>query len=242
VYHYRVLSRDAAGNLSVSGDFTFTTSAPAISGNGVISGTLFNDLNGDGVKNGRDSALTNWQVYFDQNNSGQLDSGETSVRTNSKGVYRFSGLAGGTYRIREVIQSGFRLSNPLYVGFQKISINSSSVVSNINFGNTQTVMFAGAVFQDLNGNGLRDLDDPGLSGWTAYIDSNDNGKLDIGERSVLSDSGGKFAFIGNAGVTYVVRVVQNPRYQITTGKSSYWANMVPGETRSTILFGEKLIA
>jgi hypothetical protein len=30
VYHYRVRSRDAAGNLTVSGDFTFTTSAPDV--------------------------------------------------------------------------------------------------------------------------------------------------------------------------------------------------------------------
>src|SRR5205823_3871529 len=43
-YHYRVMSRDAAGNLATSGDFTFTTSAapdttpPAISG--VAAGSL----------------------------------------------------------------------------------------------------------------------------------------------------------------------------------------------------------
>jgi len=29
LYHYRVKSRDAVGNLAVSGDFTFTTAAPA---------------------------------------------------------------------------------------------------------------------------------------------------------------------------------------------------------------------
>src|SRR5207245_3132419 len=28
-YHYRVKSRDAAGNLATSGDFTFTTAAPS---------------------------------------------------------------------------------------------------------------------------------------------------------------------------------------------------------------------
>ena len=32
LYHYRVRSRDAAGNLAVSGDFTFTTPAPVITG------------------------------------------------------------------------------------------------------------------------------------------------------------------------------------------------------------------
>src|SRR5439155_22794040 len=37
-YHYRVKSRDAAGNLAVSGDFTVTTAAPADTTPPVISG------------------------------------------------------------------------------------------------------------------------------------------------------------------------------------------------------------
>src|SRR5439155_1123688 len=37
-YHYRVKSHDAAGNLAVSGDFTFTTAAPADTTPPVISG------------------------------------------------------------------------------------------------------------------------------------------------------------------------------------------------------------
>ena len=40
LYHYRVKSRDAAGNLAVSGDFTFTTTAGSSC-----------DINGDGVLN-----------------------------------------------------------------------------------------------------------------------------------------------------------------------------------------------
>ena len=44
LYHYRVKSRDAAGNLATSGDFTFTTAgdttAPTISGVGASSITV----------------------------------------------------------------------------------------------------------------------------------------------------------------------------------------------------------
>src|SRR5206468_314119 len=48
-YHYRVKSRDAAGNLAVSGDFTFTTAAPADTTPPTISGVITSSLNATGA-------------------------------------------------------------------------------------------------------------------------------------------------------------------------------------------------
>jgi len=42
LYHYRVKSKDAAGNAAVSGDFTFTTSAPGVGPQNVVWTTLVN--------------------------------------------------------------------------------------------------------------------------------------------------------------------------------------------------------
>ena len=33
----------------------------------------------------------------------------------------------------------------------------------------------------MNGNGVKDPGEPGLSGWTVYLDANANGQLDPGE-------------------------------------------------------------
>src|SRR5262249_57363113 len=45
LYHYRVKSRDAAGNLATSGDFTFTTSAGASGGGNLYVSTTGSDSN-----------------------------------------------------------------------------------------------------------------------------------------------------------------------------------------------------
>ena len=45
---------------------------------------------------------------------------------------------------------------------------------------------AGVVFNDANENGVRDLDEAGLSGWTVYQDLNGNGAFDAGAANVSS--------------------------------------------------------
>jgi hypothetical protein len=68
-----------------------------------IAGTLFNDLDGDGVKDSGEGALSNWRVFLDADKDGVFDSTERSVLTNSSGAYTFNGLSAGSYRVREVL-------------------------------------------------------------------------------------------------------------------------------------------
>ena len=46
-----------------------------------------------------------------------------------------------------------------------------------------TASIAGTVWNDVNANGAWDSADTRLSGWTVYLDSNNNGTLDAGEPS-----------------------------------------------------------
>ena len=66
---------------------------------------------------------------------------------------------------------------------------------------------AGTVFNDLNGNAARDAGEPGQPGWRVFIDANRNGKLDAGERSVLTNSNGYYRFGGLGAGTYAIREV-----------------------------------
>ncbi|PYN90404.1 MAG: hypothetical protein DMD89_33675 [Candidatus Rokuibacteriota bacterium] len=65
LYHYRVKSRDAASNLAVSGDFTFTTPAPL-------------SIAADGFESGTFSGGTGWSGPWTK-------SGDVSIRTNVDG-------------------------------------------------------------------------------------------------------------------------------------------------------------
>ena len=63
----------------------------------------------------------------------------------------------------------------------------------------------GLKYEDVNGDGTRDADgidniagnaddEAGLSGWTIFLDTNNNGSLDAGERSTVTGTGGLYSF------------------------------------------------
>lgn len=75
-------------------------------------------------------------------------------------------------------------------------------------GAPSTGEFSGAKWNDLNGNGQRDTDESGLPGVTIYVDSNQNGALDQGEPSKVTDVDGAYVFTDLAtGVIQVREVV-----------------------------------
>ncbi len=78
-----------------------------------ISGTVFNDLNADGVKNTGESGQSGWTVYLDTDGNGQLGTGEISTTTAADGSYSFGGLAAGTYNVAEVQRPGWLQTSPL---------------------------------------------------------------------------------------------------------------------------------
>ncbi len=65
---------------------------------------------------------------------------------------------------------------------------------------------AGSVFADGNTNGVQDASETGLPGWTAFLDQNQNGRLDSGELSVGTESSGQYAFSNLVAGNYLVRL------------------------------------
>ena len=59
-----------------------------------------------------------------------------------------------------------------------VSARSGSNVPGLSFGAFQTFSINGRVFHDANGDRVQQADEPGLSGWTVYLDANSNGTLD----------------------------------------------------------------
>ncbi|MDW8262810.1 MAG: SdrD B-like domain-containing protein [Phycisphaerales bacterium] len=64
-----------------------------------ISGTVVEDLNFDGRRDGREPPMAGIPVYLDQNRNRRFDAGEPSVTTDANGFYEFSGLSAGDYLV-----------------------------------------------------------------------------------------------------------------------------------------------
>lgn len=73
-----------------------------------LQGLVWNDVNGNGIREAYEPGLANWTVYLDQNRNGQLDPSESFMATNADGSYRFAGLAAGTYIVAQVLESGWQ--------------------------------------------------------------------------------------------------------------------------------------
>ncbi|MFI5377901.1 MAG: SdrD B-like domain-containing protein [Tepidisphaerales bacterium] len=217
-----------------------------------ISGTVYRDVNLDGIyEAGVDQPLQGWTVYLDNNLNGAIDNAEPSTTTDANGVYQFSGLAQGNYVARVVLPVGWRMSDPKW-GYTNIGpLNGIDDATNINFGVTTTVQITGTVYDDANGSGTRDISEAGVPGWTVYLDTNNNGILDAGEQSVVTDAQGGYVFDNLPAANYTVRLVPQAGMRITGPASqtystnipagSYWRNTDFGVTGTDAIAGSVFI-
>jgi hypothetical protein len=75
---------------------------------------------------------------------------------------------------------------------------------------------SGHFFNDLNGNGKRESNDPALRYWAAYADSNNDGIWEEGEPIAYADYNGYFKLDGLAPGTYIIREVRLAGWTRTT--------------------------
>lgn len=206
---------------------------------GDIEGTVWNDFNQDGTRDSGDSGLAGWTVFLDLNQDGTLGAGEPSTLTDAHGYYLFTDLPPDDYEVTEVLPGGWEVSKG-YDTKQTAGVTRQTR-STLDFANFSTTngSIHGLAFNDINGNGIRDLDssggfaEPGLEGWTVFLDSNNSGGLDAGEVSVVTDENGEYIFLSlNAG-DYEVTEVLPDGWTVSDGTDSRQTVAVNGGEAST---------
>ena len=178
---------------------------------GTISGLKFNDLDSDGMQDADESPLAGWTIFLDANGNGTLDAAEASVVTGDDGAFSFSNIGPGIVKIEEVAQAGWQRTTPNAAYTVK-----SGFVLTTTIGNSQLGVITGHKYNDLDGDGVYDVGEPGIQGWTIFLDNNANGVLDVGERSTVTDANGYYSFTALLQGQYTVAEVQREGWDQTS--------------------------
>jgi protocatechuate 3,4-dioxygenase beta subunit len=206
-----------------------------------ITGNVWKDVNANAVKESTEVGFSSVRVFLDTNKDGIYQTTEPSVLTDASGNYAFDNLAAGTYRVRQVVPAGWRINSPT-ASYYDQTLASGAIATAKNFANTQRVRIAGNVFNDANGNKIKDSTEAYLANWRAYVDANNDGVWQSTETSVLTDSSGAWQFNALVAGTYRIRIVQQATWTLTTPTGGLFTKtLANGATSTGNLFGERKV-
>ena len=190
-----------------------------------VSGTVFDDLNADGVLDPGEWGFVGFRILLCPLGSEQP---VATATTDAAGQYRLSRmqLPGGTYILSEETPSQ---SHSIFIqtapaeGSYTLRLRGEDTysASGLDFGNMPTGEIAGAVYDDLNGNGTRDFFESGLPEWTVRWTKPDGTVV----ASTLTAADGSYSFSG---------VVAPGTYEISEVHQGGWAQTEPQWTPNNL--------
>ncbi|MCP4191097.1 MAG: tandem-95 repeat protein [Planctomycetaceae bacterium] len=104
-----------------------------VDGIGLVSGTKYEDLNTNGVKDPSEPGLEGFTIYLDANNDGVWNDGEDFTTTDSNGDYRLQ-AATGTYAVRSMVTSNRIQTFPSLLDGHLIDLKIGQQLTQLNFG------------------------------------------------------------------------------------------------------------
>ncbi len=123
---YTLTAGDGSDVPGTSSPFTVTPPPTAAT----ITGSVFDDANGDGTLTAGETNLAGATVYLDVDGTGTLAAGDPSAVTGADGTYTITGLAAGSYTVRQVVPTGDLQTAPVLGAGVTVSVqpNGSATV------------------------------------------------------------------------------------------------------------------
>ena len=156
-----------------------------------IAGSVYEDEDGDGSRDGGEGGLAGRTVFLDEDGDGVLDPGEPSQTTDATGAYAFTGLAPGSYAVRAAGEPGWTCTDCAAT----LALGSGEQAA-ADHGRLRPATIAGTLYEDLDADGTRDAGEPPIAGRTVFLDADGDEVAGPGEASAISDADGDYALTG----------------------------------------------
>jgi hypothetical protein len=186
-----------------------------------LAGRVFLDFDNSGAANGPDSGVAGVTVTL---SGGGLTSPVVKT-TDGQGNFTFDNLAAGTYTLVETQPTApANVSGKVTAGTANGTVTlATNTVGNIVLGSTTAAtgyLFAetplvgtgGTVFEDVNGNGVKDASDPGVPGVVVTLTGVSKSNGQITPKTATTDNNGNYTFAGLTPGTYMLTETQPAGY------------------------------
>ncbi|HET6575806.1 MAG TPA: SdrD B-like domain-containing protein [Fimbriiglobus sp.] len=190
-----------------------------------LSGTVFADVNANGIQDASEPGLPNVAVQVDAFGDGIPDFAAT---TDAGGRFAVAGLPDGAHTLHVTAPAG---STPVSPTTQTLIVAGGTDVSTI-VGVKPGGGVTGTVYADLNGNGVRDAGEPGAGGVAVTLDTFADTSPNA---TVLTLADGSYAFASVPDGTHVVGVTPPVNY-FPSGPNARHAGIAAGSTATGIDF------
>lgn len=204
-----------------------------------ISGTKWNDLNGDGVRESGEPGLAGLSVRL----VGGPRNADIMTTTGGDGSYSFNDLEPGTYTVSEEMLTGWVQTWPAPPGTHEVVLKAQSA-GGIDFGNFLPATIGDYLWYDDNWNGLQDPGEEGIPGIAVKLYIDNGGVCNLPVATAMTDAGGRYLFANLAPGHYCVIVpetaAENPfltGFQRTAGPNPHEISLAAGQAYLAADFG-----